>query len=95
MNYRRFSIAVLAATLLHSPSFVSSEVSGNDLPDFGDSSGSLISPAQEMELGEAFMNSIRAQATLIHGDQWLYPPVGRTAGHPQRRAKLSVHVFRG
>jgi predicted Zn-dependent protease len=66
MNYRWFSIAVLAGTLLHSPSFVSSEVSGNELPDFGDSSGSLISPAQEMELGEAFMNSVRAQATLIH-----------------------------
>ncbi len=42
-----------------------SEVSGSDLPDFGDSSGSLISPAQEMALGEAFMRSIRAQATLI------------------------------
>jgi predicted Zn-dependent protease len=42
-----------------------SEVSGSDLPDFGDSSGSLISPAQEMALGEAFMRSVRAQATLV------------------------------
>jgi len=42
-----------------------SEVTGNDLPDFGDSSGVLISPTQEMALGEAFMRSIRAQATLV------------------------------
>ncbi|MGB5728653.1 MAG: M48 family metalloprotease, partial [Thiogranum sp.] len=39
------------------------------MPDFGDSSGSLISPAQEIELGGAFMNSIRAQATLINDPQ--------------------------
>ena len=42
-----------------------SEVTGSDLPDIGDSSGSLISPTQEMELGEEFMRSVRAQATLI------------------------------
>ncbi|MFZ0468030.1 MAG: M48 family metalloprotease [Thiogranum sp.] len=42
-----------------------SEVTGNDLPDFGDSSGSLISPTQEAQLGEEFMRSIRAQATLV------------------------------
>jgi len=42
-----------------------SEVTGNDLPDFGDSSGSLISPAQEVELGAEFMRSVRAQATLV------------------------------
>lgn len=42
-----------------------SEVSGSDLPDFGDSSGSLISPTQEMALGAEFMRSVRAQATLV------------------------------
>jgi beta-barrel assembly-enhancing protease len=42
-----------------------SDVTGNDLPDFGDSSGSLISPTQEMELGAEFMRSVRAQATLV------------------------------
>ncbi len=41
------------------------EVSGNDLPDFGDSSGALVSPAQEKEFGEEFMRSVRAQATLV------------------------------
>jgi predicted Zn-dependent protease len=44
---------------------VCSEVTGSDLPDFGDSSGSLISPTQEMALGEEFMRSVRAQATLV------------------------------
>ena len=69
MKFRWLIIAALSGTLVYSPSFVSSEVTGNDLPDFGDSSGSLISPAQEMELGGAFMNSIRAQATLINDPQ--------------------------
>lgn len=41
------------------------EVTGSDLPDFGDSSGSLISPVQEMQLGAEFMRSVRAQATLV------------------------------
>ncbi len=31
------------------------------LPDFGDSSGSVISPVQEKELGEAFFRSVHAQ----------------------------------
>jgi predicted Zn-dependent protease len=44
---------------------VNSDVTGTDLPDFGDSSGSLISPTQELELGHAFMQSVRAQATLV------------------------------
>jgi predicted Zn-dependent protease len=42
------------------------QVSGSQLPDFGDSSGSLISPAQEREFGAMFMRSIRAQTTLIN-----------------------------
>jgi predicted Zn-dependent protease len=59
-------LPVLAMALLAArSSLVSSEVSGSDLPDFGDSSGSLISPAQEVELGEEFMRSVRAQATLV------------------------------
>ena len=69
MKFRWLTIAALSGTLVYPVSFVSSEVTGNDLPDFGDSSGSLISPAQEMELGGAFMNSIRAQATLINDPQ--------------------------
>ncbi|MFQ5645266.1 MAG: M48 family peptidase, partial [Thiogranum sp.] len=58
-------MALLSAALIFPPSFAASEVAGNDLPDFGDSSGSLISPTQEMALGEAFMRSVRAQTTLV------------------------------
>jgi predicted Zn-dependent protease len=56
------ALAVLLA--LNTPP-VCSEVTGSDLPDFGDSSGALISPTQEVELGEEFMRSVRAQATLV------------------------------
>ena len=69
MRFRWFIAAVLSGAIAYPPSYVSSQVTGNDLPDFGDSSGSLISPIQEMELGAAFMNSIRAQATLINDPQ--------------------------
>ena len=65
MIFRRFTVALLSAALTVSPTFVASEVAGSNLPDFGDSSGSLISPTQEMALGEAFMRSVRAQTTLV------------------------------
>ena len=42
------------------------QVGGSQLPDFGDSSGSLISPAQEREFGAMFMRSVRAQSTLVN-----------------------------
>ncbi|VAW76881.1 Exported zinc metalloprotease YfgC precursor [hydrothermal vent metagenome] len=45
--------------------FAHGEISANQLPDFGDSSGALISPVQEQALGEAFMRSVRSQATLV------------------------------
>lgn len=35
------------------------------LPDFGDPSGALISPAEEKSLGEEFMRSVRSEVTLI------------------------------
>lgn len=39
---------------------------GNDLllPDFGDSSGTLISPREEQELGEAFFRSLHSRLTI-------------------------------
>ena len=66
MNFRWLTTAFLSGTLAFSPPIVTSEVAGNDLPDFGDSSGSLISPTQEMALGEMFMRSVRSQATLVN-----------------------------
>jgi beta-barrel assembly-enhancing protease len=35
-----------------------------DLPDMGDSSGTIISPAEEKELGEAFFRSLHSQVTI-------------------------------
>lgn len=60
-----FTSLALSGALTLNTSPLSSEVTGNELPDFGDSSGSLISPAQEMAFGEEFMRSVRAQATLV------------------------------
>jgi len=63
----RRSLQIFALTLLSAgfPQFVHGEISADQLPDFGDSSGALISPVQEQELGEAFMRSVRSQATLV------------------------------
>ncbi len=65
MNARRLMKAALCSALILNTPLSYSDVSGSDLPDFGDSSGSLISPAQEMALGEAFMRSVRAQTKLV------------------------------
>ena len=37
----------------------------DDLPDFGDSAGALISPAQEKKLGESFMRQVRRYAPVV------------------------------
>ncbi len=63
----RRTLQIIALSLL-SGSFsplVHAEISVDQLPDFGDSSGALISPVQEQALGEAFMRSVRHQATLV------------------------------
>jgi len=65
MKFSLPKIFGLSVTLALSPASVNSEIAGSDLPDFGDSSGSLISPAQELALGEEFMRSVRQQATLV------------------------------
>ena len=63
----RSTLQILGLTLLLAipAQFVRSEISGDQLPDFGDSSGALISPVQEQELGEAFMRSVRSQVKLV------------------------------
>ncbi|MGQ0658360.1 MAG: beta-barrel assembly-enhancing protease [Chromatiales bacterium] len=37
----------------------------DDLPDFGDSAGSIISPAQERRLGEAFVRELRSKGQIV------------------------------
>ncbi len=65
MIRRTLQIAALALLSVAFPRMASSEISADQLPDFGDSSGALISPVQEQELGEAFMRSVRSQAKLV------------------------------
>jgi len=60
----RRALQILVLTLFPLQ-FSHGETSANQLPDFGDSSGALISPVQEQALGEAFMRSVRSQVKLI------------------------------
>jgi len=52
--------AALAALLLAAPAPAQVR-----LPDFGDPSTALLSPASERELGEAFMREVRAQVEIV------------------------------
>ena len=61
---RKFWAIALSAWLLVSPRFTWS-AAGDDLPDFGDISGSLLTPAEEQRLGKAFMRQIRASEPVI------------------------------
>ena len=47
-----------------SPAQQASEIKKIELPDMGDSSGTLISPAEEKEFGEAFFRSLHSQITI-------------------------------
>ena len=61
MNSSIFKITLLAGMLALSPAATADDA-GDNLPDFGDSTGVLISPTQEFELGKEFMRSVMAQA---------------------------------
>jgi predicted Zn-dependent protease len=36
-----------------------------ELPDMGNSAGAIVSPAEEQEIGKAFMRELRRQAEVI------------------------------
>ena len=59
----------LGLSLLFSLQSVYAEVSALDLPDFGDSAGSVISPQMEKRIGEAFMRHVRKSATIVDDPQ--------------------------
>ncbi len=64
MNYRLLTlILALGCYTLGSPA---ADIDKIQLPDMGDSSGALISPAQEKELGEAFFRNLHSQAVINH-----------------------------
>ncbi len=54
------SIALSALPLISQ----STEIENIELPDMGDSSGTLISPAQEKELGDAFFRNLHSQIKI-------------------------------
>lgn len=59
--------SILGFTLclaLFSPLPLAKDIEKIQLPDMGDSSGTLISPAQEKELGEAFFRQLHAQVEV-------------------------------
>lgn len=58
-------LTALGLSLLFSMQSVHAEVSALDLPDFGDSAGSVISPEMERRIGEAFMRHVRKNATIV------------------------------
>lgn len=57
-------LTAIGLALLLSPPPAYADVSNMDLPDFGDSAGSVISPQMEQRIGEAFMRSVRKNATI-------------------------------
>lgn len=61
----KFNTVILTFSLaLFSSSTLATEPHKIDLPDMGDSSGTLISPVQEQKLGEAFFRSLHRQLTI-------------------------------
>jgi predicted Zn-dependent protease len=57
-----FALRLLLCCLLSTAA--AAEVDSLDLPDIGDSTGSLLSPENERRLGQAFLNHVRRQANL-------------------------------
>jgi predicted Zn-dependent protease len=64
MNLKPTSIT-LALSLLLSPALPQAEpINKIELPEMGDSTGTLISPAEEMQFGEAFYRSLHSQVLI-------------------------------
>lgn len=63
----KFKLSILSAALaltLFSPQSQTADIEKIQLPDMGDSSGTLISPAQERELGAAFFRQLHSQLQI-------------------------------
>ncbi len=58
---------MLAALIASNPATALTETEA--LPDFGDSSGAIISPEQEKQLGEGFMRQMRRYAPIIDDEE--------------------------
>lgn len=67
LNRKLVTLAAFILGTLSAPGLYSLETNLGDeirLPDFGDSSGSLISPREERELGEAFFRKLHSQLAI-------------------------------
>ena len=60
----KISLVIIFAVLVFS-NHAFAEVTAQDLPNIGDSSGTIMSPEFERRLGQAFLNQVRQQADII------------------------------
>ena len=64
MNFNKLKIILALALTLYPVAYQAELNTKIELPDMGDSSGTVISPAEEKELGEAFFRSLHSQVTI-------------------------------
>ena len=64
---RLFAYLILFVLGLQMPQTVADP--SDDLPDFGDSAGAIISPAQEKKLCESFMRQVRRYAPVVDDEE--------------------------
>lgn len=62
-SFRSFCIFIAALGMLYSIAALS--VTAFDLPDIGDSAGSVVSPEYERRLGQAFLRQVRRHANIV------------------------------
>lgn len=59
-------MVIFLSTMLLLSNIISTAIAGNiELPSFGDSSGRVMTPAQERRLGQAFMRSVRKSMKIV------------------------------
>jgi predicted Zn-dependent protease len=89
---------LIAAFLLLSPLSIYAEPDDGQnitLPDIGDSTGTLISPVQEQQLGRAFMRSVRQQ-TMLNQDPEIRDyinTIGKKLGSVSDKPTYPFHFF--
>ncbi len=64
MKFKPYIVALALSLVLFPASQQADEITKIELPDMGDSSGTLISPAEEKEFGEAFFRSLHSQISI-------------------------------
>ncbi|MGZ8187112.1 MAG: M48 family metalloprotease, partial [Methylobacter sp.] len=64
MKFKRFAVLLALSLALFPASQQAVENTKIELPDMGDSSGTLITPVEEKEFGEAFFRSLHSQISI-------------------------------